>query len=711
MIRSRSRSRSPRWKQRSLSPAFRIQEHNRQRHNHVSYDCEYKDYWKDPKKPMPWRMEDGKHGQINSRYMPHETNHHRVYECRSHSPTLKRIPSDDIHSHKSYRTHSSERNEDIRRCQFTSRYSEISHKDHNQSFYPTKVREREMHEDARASGSTKGMAAFHRPLGTSCKSERKWNENDIRHQQLQEDKYTQSPRRFSGECMPRSSLQKRYPEDREYREYGHPSKKAKEMERYDDREITSNSKWKQDHSSSSNQEKGGQRNLGLQSNRLVKKEYSDDCKTKLTYDYSHKRHRYPEGEKYLSDDREEKYVKLEDAKYNSPKGAWNSKFSDYYNNERVSHTEEPHTEASVKYIPEKGCNSCAKSYKSDAGLISFYQKGKERIKKEGDLRGQTDFSGSHQYDSHHKASDVKVSDVHTRKERLTVKVDMKKINKYRAASSHITERQMSCDLVAVGRKTENFHPVFEHIKSVTQKVEHNPSKEFAQEIITIIHHIKANYFKSSELTLHERFSKIQDKPVTEEVKRHSDPEIHRRIDMSLAELQNKRAVPCESGQSVVRVLEDPNDLRHDIERRRKERLQSEDENTFYVDGLLRRNEQSCSFPKPRNFHSYGFQKPTRFLRPSCRKFIGRSHMNYYSAKTQDDSTHDQFECDSEHLETPRRSFKFNFMDGRSYFKSNLVQKGLYIQAKYQRLRYAGTRGFTTNKFKGVYLRKEKGMEI
>lgn len=52
---------------------------------------------------------------------------------------------------------------------------------------------------------------------------------------------------------------------------------------------------------------------------------------------------------------------------------------------------------------------------------------------------------------------------------------------------------MSCDLVAAGRKTENFHPVFEHIKSVTQKVEHNPSNEFAQEIITIIHHVKGGY--------------------------------------------------------------------------------------------------------------------------------------------------------------------------------------------------------------------------
>lgn len=60
----------------------------------------------------------------------------------------------------------------------------------------------------------------------------------------------------------------------------------------------------------------------------------------------------------------------------------------------------------------------------------------------------------------------------------------------RTASSHTTERQMSRDLVAVGRKNENFHPVFEHMESVTQNVENDPSREFTQEIITIIHQVK-----------------------------------------------------------------------------------------------------------------------------------------------------------------------------------------------------------------------------
>lgn len=64
---------------------------------------------------------------------------------------------------------------------------------------------------------------------------------------------------------------------------------------------------------------------------------------------------------------------------------------------------------------------------------------------------------------------------------------------FRAASSHTTERQMSHDLVAVGRKNENFHPVFEHMESVTRNVENDPSREFTQEIITIIHQVKGGY--------------------------------------------------------------------------------------------------------------------------------------------------------------------------------------------------------------------------
>nr|XP_021408615.1 BCLAF1 and THRAP3 family member 3 isoform X2 [Lonchura striata domestica] len=672
---TRSRSRSPRWKPRSLSPAFRTPEHHRQRHAHINYDCEYKSFRKDPKKSMPWRAEDEKYGHGNSRFAPHGNNHQRLYERRSPSPNLKRIPMEDAYSHKPYRTHSSERTESNRRCQLPPKYSEIPYKEHDRLFYQHKMEDRCMFDHYKVTGNEKGMKPFHRPLGDSCKLERKWHEDDLRHQRLHEEKYGQSPRRVSDEFTTRSSLQKRYPEDHDYREYGHASKRAKEMERYDGGDVARNSKWKQERSFPPCQEEEEQRYPGAQSQRPAEREYLGGSVTKIAYEYSHKRRRHPDGEKPFAEDRAQKYVKQEEQKYGSSKGARNSKELDYFSGGRVRRTEERHVEEPVKCSSKKGCNACVNSSKTDVELRSFKNKLNERVRKDGEMRKNVDSSSS-QRDASHTVSDVKMSDANCMRDHLTVKVDMKKmVTKYRTASSHSTERQMSHDLVAVGRKT--------------------------------------NYFASSDITLHERFSKIQDKSSanTNEVKTHLDPEIHRRIDMSLAELQNKRNVPSESPQNIVRVLEDPNDLRYDIERRRKERLKNEDERVFHVDGVTPRNQQSCSFSKLQTSQVDGFQKPMRFMKPPFRKFIGRPHLtSYYASKSSDTYPHRRIRGHLENAGPIRRHFKSNFADGhlQSHYKSGLVQKGLYIQAKYQRLRCVGVRGFATNKFRDGFLRKEKG---
>ncbi|NWU95509.1 BCLA3 protein, partial [Upupa epops] len=697
---------------RSLSPAFRNPEHHRQRHAHISYDCEYKSFRKDPKKPVPWRAEDEKYGRSNSRFAPHGNNHQRIYERRSPSANLKRIPMEGTYSHKPYRTLSSERTESNRRCQLPPKYSEIPYKEHDRLFYQHKMEDRYMFEHYRVTGNDKGMKPFDRPLGASCKPERKWHEDDLRHQRLHEGKYGQSPRRVSDEFTARSSLQKRYPEDQDYREYGHTSERAKEMEKYDGGEVARNSKWKQERSFPSYQEKEEQRSLGAQSHRSAEREYSEGSVTKIAYEYSHKRRRHLDGEKPFSDDRAQKYVKQEDQKYGSAKGARNSKELDYFSSGRARQTEDGHAEGPVKYSSKKSCNACVNANKVDTDLRSLKSKLKERVRKEGEFRKKVDSSDS-QHDSSHTVSDVKMSDGNCRREHLTIKVDVKKmVNKYRTASSHTTERQMSHDLVAVGKRNENFHPVFEHMESVTPSVENDPLREFTQEIITIIHQVKANYFPSSDMTLHERFSKIQDKPVANmnEIKIRLDPEIHRRIDMSLAELQNKRAAPAETPQNIMRVLEDPNDLRHDIERRRKERLKNEDERMFHVDDATPRNQQCCSLSKVHNPQLDGFQKPVRFIKPSFRKFIGKPHLNYYySLKPSDTCAHRHIRGHLENAGPIRRPFKGNFADGRlqSHYRSGLVQKGLYIQAKYQRLRSIGVRGFTTSKFRDGFLRKEK----
>ncbi|XP_010189505.1 PREDICTED: uncharacterized protein CXorf23-like, partial [Mesitornis unicolor] len=427
---TRSRSRSPRWKPRSLSPAFRSPEHHRQRHAHINYDCEYKSFRKDPKKPMPWRTEDENYGQSNSRFAPHRNNRQRIYERRSPSPNLKRIPMEDTYSHKPYRTHSSERTESNRRCQLPPKYSEVPYKEHDRPFYQHKMEDRYMFEYYKVTGNEKGMKPFHRPLGASCKLERKWHEDDLRHQRLHEEKYGQSPRRVSDEFTARSSLQKRYPEDHDYREYGHASKRAKEMERYDSGEVARNSTWKQERSFPPYQEKEEQRNLGAQSHRSAEREYSEGSVTKIAYEYSHKRRRHPEGEKPFSDDRAQKYMTQEDQKYSSSKGARNSKELDYFSGGRARRTEEGHVEVPVKYSSKKGCDACVNSSQTDIDLRSFKNKPKERVRKEGEFRKKVDSSDS-QHESSHTVSDGKMSDVNCRREHLTIKVDMKKmVTKY-----------------------------------------------------------------------------------------------------------------------------------------------------------------------------------------------------------------------------------------------------------------------------------------
>lgn len=47
-------------------------------------------------------------------------------------------------------------------------------------------------------------------------------------------------------------------------------------------------------------------------------------------------------------------------------------------------------------------------------------------------------------------------------------------------------------MVAVGRKNDSFHPVFQHLDS-PQNPENKPTEEFAQEIIALIHEVKGWY--------------------------------------------------------------------------------------------------------------------------------------------------------------------------------------------------------------------------
>ncbi|XP_047620503.1 BCLAF1 and THRAP3 family member 3 isoform X3 [Phacochoerus africanus] len=669
----RSRSRSPRWKHRSLSPVPRSSEHYKQRHEHYGYE-----YRKDPKRPIAWRMDNEKHGQSKPRIPSRENTHYRSYEHRSPSPNLRRNSLENFYTYKPPQVYLPGRGDSNRRSQYMPKYSEgVVYKEHQRNCYPQKVQGRYIPDDHRVRGSGKGGKPPLRSIADSFRFEGQWHEDELRHQRIQDEKYSQSLRRGSEDFEKRSSFQKRYPEDRDFRKYGHTSKRPEDVERFENREAARSLQWKPRHFLPPYQEKKDQRNLGLQTHRHAPRELPESSSAaKVSCDYRHKHRKSSDGDQDFNDGRTQKYSKEEDRKFGSQKGPV-ARESSCSNAGRGRVTEDGQVKEPLK-PSKKDCAACTHSNKSDVDLRPCSDKRKDKIKKEG--AGRKESNSSHnQLDKGKKLSDMKASSAILRKKSLTVKVDVKKaVNTSRVASSYSTERQMSHDLVAVGRKSENFHPVFEHLDS-TQNTENKPTGEFAQEIITIIHQVKANYFPSPKITLHERFSQMQDTQAADvnEIKLNSDPEIHRRIDMSLAELQSKQTMVYDSEQTLVKII-DPNDLRHDIERRRKERLQNEDEHIFHIASAAERSDQHSNFSRLKNTHIDGFQKPTCFVKSNFRKFIQKPYLT-------------------------------NFRGGRfqPQYKSGLVQKSLYIQAKYQRLRFAGPRGFITNKFRERLLRKKK----
>ncbi|VTJ71598.1 Hypothetical predicted protein [Marmota monax] len=654
---ARSRSRSPRWKHRSLSPVPRNFEYYKQRYSHGHYDCEYRKY---PKRPVAWRMDSEKHEQNKQRIPPRGNLYYRSYEHRSPSPEI-RNSVENFYTYNPHRVYSPGRGDGNRRSQYIPTYSEgVPYIEHERNCYPQKMQGRYIPDDRRVRGSGRRGKPPQRSIADSFRFEGKWHEDELRHQRMQEEKYSQSPRRGSEDFDTRSSFQKRYPEDRDFRKYGHTSKRPKDVARYENREPARNPKWKPEHFPPPYQEKKDQRNFGPQTHRYAERDYPETSSaTKVSYDYCHKHHKLSEGDQDFSDGRNQKYLKEEDRKHSSQKGPIGRE-SDCFNAGRGRETEDGQVKELFK-PSKKDSAAYTHSNKNEVDLKPCNDKRKKKIKKEGEFKKESN-SSSNQPDTSQKLSNVKHSSVNIKKKSLTVKVDVKKT-------------------VDTFRKSENFHPVFEHLDS-TQNTENKPTGEFAQEIITIIHQVKANYFPSPVITLNERFSKMRSTHDADakEIKLNSDPEIHRRIDMSLADLQSKQTMVYEPDQTLVKII-DPNDLRHDIERRRKERLQNEDEHIFHIASASERNDQRSSFSKN------------------------------YAIRRKDIVTQKPFGVEGNHQNTRgfKRPFKSNFRGGRLHppYKSDLVQKSLYIQAKYQRLRFAGPRGFITNKFRDRLLRKKK----
>ncbi|KAK1789406.1 hypothetical protein P4O66_015334 [Electrophorus voltai] len=136
------------------------------------------------------------------------------------------------------------------------------------------------------------------------------------------------------------------------------------------------------------------------------------------------------------------------------------------------------------------------------------------------------------------------------------------------------ERRLSQDLVHPLKKDhEEFRSIFQHIQAA--QLRRSPSELFAQHIVTIVHHIKAQHFRSSGMSLNERFGMYQRKAAQMELmKQRKSPEIHRRIDVSPSAFKKHSRLFEDVEESEYKDYGkkyegDSMDLRLDIERRKK----------------------------------------------------------------------------------------------------------------------------------------------
>ncbi|XP_056126825.1 thyroid hormone receptor-associated protein 3 isoform X1 [Rhinichthys klamathensis goyatoka] len=138
------------------------------------------------------------------------------------------------------------------------------------------------------------------------------------------------------------------------------------------------------------------------------------------------------------------------------------------------------------------------------------------------------------------------------------------------------ERRHLLELVHLDEKDWEFQAVLQHLQA--QQSPRSPSELFAQHIVSIVHHIKAQYFPSSGLTLNDRFAMYQRRAAEKElIKQRKSPEIHRRIDVSPSAFKRHSLLFDEMKSTMENNFKvdgkksksDSMDLRLDIERRKK----------------------------------------------------------------------------------------------------------------------------------------------
>uniref|UniRef100_A0A1A8S5A1 Zgc:112982 n=2 Tax=Nothobranchius rachovii TaxID=451742 RepID=A0A1A8S5A1_9TELE len=184
--------------------------------------------------------------------------------------------------------------------------------------------------------------------------------------------------------------------------------------------------------------------------------------------------------------------------------------------------------------------------------------------------------------SSQKSNDVTI----ITEETLTVKVDMSRPANHRSPLCYSSDRQLSFDLVNVGRQRLDFLPMLEHSGTYRENASHTGT--FAQEIITLVHFVKEQYFKGAGPTLDKRFSAPQkggySEDEVEELTLNQRFSSNRGFRLNADSLFNDDDEDeddetlfsrLRSMQSVTKLpLRGPGDLRHNLERRRQEKLEA-----------------------------------------------------------------------------------------------------------------------------------------
>ncbi|XP_018410356.1 PREDICTED: uncharacterized protein CXorf23 homolog [Nanorana parkeri] len=697
---AKSLSRSPRWKPRI--PLERSPERNRHRNIQDPYHNN-DDFHRDSRRSKHW--EDEQHRQSNCRTESYSHFSDNFFEHGSFDTNQRRSPFEAINRLK--RAYSPERREESNRrfppkCPEDTNYRGNTRNFHNHRNHERNGNNNNVHNNGFKAARREDN--FQRPYNRGYnkgwhKSDDHWNQHDPENQYL-------SPHRRRPEEHERKSFQKRYPED-DYREHEPLHKRAREVEQQDFRSPLKSSHWKGDHPERPYNAKDWSKDADYKGPTPFVHEKHSGALTKIEYDSSHRSPTYVYTKLILEDEyverhnHSERQSRHEERKNESTRSSQYHRTSDSDIGERRRYDNrslEPLSRYSSKNHDDNTVS------KNSIDMKYATHKHKEKTRKEGDYQRtkEDEYQKNPPSPLHLESSQTPdpkgVLKITSEKESIVVNLALKKSSdKYRQpheqrnkpkhlpSPSNTTQglgisqekqiivgdmqkrgnatskdRQLSHDLVAVAGK-EMFHPVFEHLEPSLQGPTNAPNSEFTKEIITIIHEVKANHFRSAGMSLHDRFTKLQEESSKQELKLtntapQTNPEIHRRIDISLEELQSKslhKTVDVASSHSH-RLVEDPNDLRHDIERRRKQRLHSGQNGTTDISYGDSDPSSSC-YVLPHQ--ETGEFQSSRVSRPPFRKSIGRPPVRgaYYRGNSNQYYTSRNFE-DTDEIRRPYKGW-------------------------------------------------------